>query len=320
MRKKEIEKTNPIQIFGYKGFNLVDGKLMCRDMVFEIGKVAEIKGKLVMCDNGIHYCRELNNVHSFYNLGQSVIGIVEILGEIINDSDFKKSCTNKLKIVKLLTKEEVLRLSNTGNDNVGFINSGDSNTGHSNTGHGNTGHWNTGDRNTGHSNTGHSNTGHSNTGHWNTGHSNTGHWNTGDSNTGHSNTGHRNTGHSNTGHWNTGCWNTGNYSTGFFNTKEHNAYIFDNPAEMKTSEFLESKFMDALTSAPFYLTEWVWYSEEEKRNDKAKEYTEGYTKSYSFKEACEKWWSNMSEKNKKIIMSIPNFEAAKFEEITGIKI
>lgn len=38
------------------------------------------------------------------------------------------------------------------------------------------------------------------------------------------------------------------------------------------------------------------------------------------KEACAKWWSQMTEKNKEIIQSMPNFDAKIFKDITGIEI
>lgn len=39
----------------------------------------------------------------------------------------------------------------------------------------------------------------------------------------------------------------------------------------------------------------------------------------SSKEACANWWANMTEDNRNIIKSIPNFNAEVFEDITGIK-
>ena len=51
-----------------------------------------------------------------------------------------------------------------------------------------------------------------------------------------------------------------------------------------------------------------------------KKATKGYLKNYTYKEACANWWSKLTEENKEIIMSIPNFDADKCEEITGIKI
>ena len=46
----------------------------------------------------------------------------------------------------------------------------------------------------------------------------------------------------------------------------------------------------------------------------------GYLKEYTYKKACANWWNNMTDNNKKIILSIPNFDKSVFEDITGIKI
>lgn len=43
-------------------------------------------------------------------------------------------------------------------------------------------------------------------------------------------------------------------------------------------------------------------------------------KLYTFKEACEIWWNKMSDKNKALIQTIPNFDKDIFKEITGIDI
>lgn len=141
--------------FGYKGFDVNDkGELCCRGMIFKVGEVARVSGAPEICKNGIHFCWELNDVHWYYNLATSVICEVEPIGEIVADSDNSKCCTNELKIVRMLTKEEVLSISNTGCDNTGFINTGNWNTGNRNTGDFNTGDWNTGDWNTSNFNTG----------------------------------------------------------------------------------------------------------------------------------------------------------------------
>ena len=275
MQEIKVKKT------GYKGFNVrEDGTLYCRNMTFKVGEIAEVKGAPVICKNGIHFCWELNDVHTYYNLTSCVICEVEPVGDVVADSDGKKCCTNKLKLIRMLTKEEVLRSSNSGSDNTGVINSGNRNTGDLNTGNRNTGDLNTGDRNTGNRNTGD--------------------WNTGD--------------------WNTGDWNTGDWNTGFFNQKENKCYIFDKLSDMTPTEFRESKYYRAMRSAPFVLTEWIYYTEEEKANDKAKELIGGYLKKYEWKEACVKWWGELSEESKEIIKSIPNFTKTKFKKITGIEI
>ena len=89
---------------------------------------------------------------------------------------------------------------------------------------------------------------------------------------------------------------------------------------MTTSEFYGSKYYRALNSSPFCLTEWIEYSEEEKRGDKSKELIGGYLKEYTYKEACANWWNGMKVENKKIVTEIPNFDPDKFERITGIDV
>ena len=335
---------------GYKGFREKNGKLYCRDMEFKIGEIAEVPGKPIICKNGIHFCWNLNDINLYYNLRRSVICEVEPLGDIVAEPDGEQCCTNRLKVIRILSKEEVWRISNTGSNNTGYGNTGDHNTGDRNTGDRNTGGWNTGHDNTGNGNTGNRNAGYCNTGDcnagdYNTGNCNTGNrnggdWNTGDyntgnrnggdyntgncntghDNTGNCNTGHRNTGHRNTGNWNTGDYNTGNWNTGFFNAEEHECYIFDKPSGMKLTEFFESKYYAALNAAPFILTEWVLYTDEEKAEDKSKEFVDGYFKRYDYREACANWWKKLSDEDKATIQQIPNFDADKFEKITGIKV
>ena len=141
MKVKELK----VKRIGYKGFNVKeDGTLYCRDMTFKIGDMAEVKGPLVICKNGIHFCWNLNDVNDYYNLRDSVICEVEPLGEIVADIDGKKCCTNKLKVSRMLPKEEVLKISNTGNENTGYINSGNWNSGNWNSGDWNSGNWNAG--------------------------------------------------------------------------------------------------------------------------------------------------------------------------------
>ena len=220
---------------------------------------------------------------------------------------------------------------NTGNWNTGDKNTGDGNTGNKNTGNENTGYKNTGSRNTGYGNTGDWNTGDGNTGNKNTGYWNTGNKNTGNENTGYKNTGSRNTGNGNTGDWNTGDKNTGNKNTGYGNTcdgsngvfctePDMNIRIFNRPSGMSLLDFYRSRYYEALCSVPFMLTEWVPYTEEEKKADPEKEMIGGYLKEYTMKEAWANWWGEMSEEDKKIVQDIPNFDAKIFKEITGIEV
>ena len=73
---------------------------------------------------------------------------------------------------------------------------------------------------------------------------------------------------------------------------------------MSLQEFRRSKYYDALISEPLEPTYW---------DDKNKE-----LKCRSYKDACAIWWSRLTEKNKKIIQGIPNFDPEIFFDITGI--
>lgn len=68
------------------------------------------------------------------------------------------------------------------------------------------------------------------------------------------------------------------------------------------------------------MTEWIYYTDEEKAQDKAKELIGGYLKKYDFKDACAGWWKSMSEGNREIVKQIPNFDTDKFYDITGIRV
>ena len=99
-----------------------------------------------------------------------------------------------------------------------------------------------------------------------------------------------------------------------------NIRIFNRPSGMSLRDFYRSRYYEALCSAPFMLTEWIPYTEEEKKADPEKEMIGGYLKEYTMKEAWANWWGKTSEKDKKIIQEIPNFDAKIFKEITGIEV
>lgn len=272
-----------------KGF---DKNLCCRGMQFEIGKTYDTRAKddeIKLCTNTVfHYCKTMQNVHRYYNCaGDNRFCEVEVLGAEITDG--MKCGSNKIKIIREITGDELDILCGKTNGNTGLFNTGDRNTG---------------DRNTGD---------------WNTGNCNTGDWNTGDWNTGHSNTGNCNTGDCNTGDRNTGIFNTCDFSCGVFCTESPKINIFNVKSEWTMREFMETKYYNAIYSAPFILTEWVSYTDDEKQNDPQKNAIGGYLKQYTFHDACKKWWKKLSPDARKTIMEIPNFDPDIFFEITGIK-
>ena len=121
------------------------------------------------------------------------------------------------------------------------------------------------------------------------------------------NTGLFNSGDRNSGDCNSGDWNSCNYSNGVFcNQEDKDIRIFNKPSGMSLEEFWDSKYYRALQSEPLELTYW---------DDKNEE-----LKCRSYKDACAIWWSKLTEKNKKIIQEIPNFDPEIFFDITGIDV
>lgn len=89
---------------------------------------------------------------------------------------------------------------------------------------------------------------------------------------------------------------------------------------MTVSEFKKSKYMKAMKSSDFKLTEWILYTEKEMTEDENKKAVGGYLKEYTRKEAYANWWDGMTEENKQIIKSMPNFDKYIFKKITGIDV
>ena len=148
----------------------------------------------------------------------------------------------------------------------------------------------------------------------NTGHSNTGDRNTGDRNTGDSNTGGWNTGDRNTGYSNTGDSNTGAFCTGEITIK-----LFDKESNWTHQDFITSQAYSLLCEVDTKM--WIYtehMSSEEKEKYPSHKTSGGYLKDIPFKEAFQNKWHNWSDASKKVFTSLPNFDAAIFEKITGV--
>lgn len=120
---------------GYKGFNK---DLQCRGFQYELGKTYECETAEV-CSKGFHYCKKIKDVLDYYPITSRFCEI-EDLGKTVTKQN--KSATTKIKIVKELTRDELVELFEYKNDNLGKNNLGNWNTGDWNTGDRNTGNWN----------------------------------------------------------------------------------------------------------------------------------------------------------------------------------
>ena len=177
------------------------------------------------------------------------------------------------------------------------------------TGHRSTGNESTGDWSTGHRSTGNCSTGDYSTGNGSTGHRSTGDWSTGNGSTGDWSTGHRSTGH----------WSTSNYSTGHFSTEDYSGFgCFDKPC---TLEEWSGTYKPSWLY--FNLIGWVLerdMTDEEKKANPTYDTTGGYLKVYDYKEAFQASYNRATREEQLRIKELPNFDADKFYQISGIRI
>lgn len=295
-----------------KGYKVFNPDWTCRGFQYQVGKYYEIPEKPVVCERGFHFCKNLLDCYEHYRFDENnKVAEVTAYGDIDIDEYEKKYCTNKIKIEKELNWNEVLNMVNTGKNCTGFRNTGYCNTGNRNTGNYNTGNCNTGDCNTGSCNTGDCNTGNRNTGYCNTGGRNTGYWNTGNWNT---------------GNCNTGDWNTGDWNTGCFNTVEQKIFLFNKLSDWTMKDWINSEarsiFYDIRIS-PVQKINKKDMTEKEKKQHPEYQTTGFYLKELRSEEIAEerqKYWNQLSQKQKDIVMAIPNFDKEIFQQITGIDV
>lgn len=132
------------EVKGYKVFN---PDWTCRGFQYEVGKIFEEDVKPSCCDRGFHFCKKAADCFSYYSFNsKNKVAEVIALGEV--DTDGKKSCTNKIQIVREIPWQELLTIVNIGKDCTGYGNTGDRNTGNWNTGDWNKSSFNTGCFNT----------------------------------------------------------------------------------------------------------------------------------------------------------------------------
>ncbi len=227
---------------------------------------------------------------------------------------------------------------NSDDCNSGYWNSGDYNSGDHNSGNRNSGNWNSGDYNSGDHNSGNRNSDDCNSGYWNSGNRNSGNWNSGDCNSGNRNSGDHNSGDYNSGNRNSGYWNSGDhnsgnrnsgdwnktdFSNGCFNTVEPKIYLFNKPSSWTYRNWLGSKARYLMKQIQGDIFEWVRLrnmTDDEKTAHPESETTGGYLKKLNNSESAAIWWRSLDQRQKNIIMSIPNFDKAIFKEITGIDV
>ena len=261
----------------------------------------------VRCGQGMHFCKAAADCFNYYDFNpDNHVAEVAAYGTVVEEGD--KCATNKLEIIREIPWAELLEMVNTGKGCAGLCNSGDCNSGNRNSGD-----WNSGD----------CNSGNWNSGDWNSGNRNSGDRNSGDCNSGNWNSGNWNSGNRNSGNRNSGDWNNTNFSNGCFNTVEPTIHLFNKPSSWTYRDWLNSEARYLMNQIQGDILEWVYLSDmtdEEKAAHPETETTGGYLKELDNSECAVIWWRSLDQRQKNVIMAIPNFDKAIFKEITGIDV
>ena len=265
-----------------KGFKVFNPDWTCRNKAYTCPGKFEEDVTPSVCDEGMHFCKKAADCFNYYRFDpENKVAEVVAYGTVAEDGD--KCCTDKLEIVREIPWAELLEIVNTGKGCTGLCNSGDCNSGDWNSGNRNSGDWNSGNRNSG------------------------------DCNSGDCNSGNRNS----------GDWNKCSFSNGCFNTTSPKIYLFNKPSEWTYEDWLNSEARYLLNQIPGDVLEYIYLSDmtdEEKADHPEAEITGGYLKKLDNSECAVIWWRRLSDRQKAIIIAIPNFDKAIFKEITGIDV
>ena len=90
---KEITPPSPPEpdewawVEGYKG---TDANMQCHGFQYELNKEHCIEGEVVLCRNGFHYCRKLEDVFNYYSLYDSSNNRFFKVKALINLTELKR--------------------------------------------------------------------------------------------------------------------------------------------------------------------------------------------------------------------------------------
>ena len=300
-----------------KGYKVFNSDWTCRGKQYSCPGIFEEFVSPSVCNVGMHFCKNAADCFRYYDFDPNN-HVAEVIahGTVAEGED--KCATNKLEIVREIPWAEVLDIVNTGKACTGRCNSGDRNSGDWNSGN-----RNSGDRNSGDWNSGDWNSGNRNSGDWNSGNRNSGNWNSGNWNSGNWNSGNCNSGNRNSGNRNSGDWNATSFSNGCFNTVSPKIYMFNKPTDWTFGRWFNCRARRLLNDIDDCQLEYVYLpdmTDEEKAAHPEAETTGGYLKERTTADNARKWWAGLSADDRNVILSLPNFDAAIFKEITGVDV
>lgn len=90
---------------GYKALDMDMKAMYGNRMQYEMNKLYSIEGRVVLCENGFHFCKEIERLEGYYPINNSRIFEVKASGKIVQH--YGKYVAEKIKLVRELTKEEI---------------------------------------------------------------------------------------------------------------------------------------------------------------------------------------------------------------------
>ena len=290
-----------------KGYKVFDPDWTCKGKQYTCPGTFEEDVNPSVCNVGMHFCKNAADCFRYYDFDPNN-HVAEVIARGTVAEDENKCATNKLEIVREIPWTEVLEIVNTGKACTGRCNSGNRNSGDCNSGDRNSGNRNSGNWNSGNRNSGDCNSGNRNSGNCNSGNRNSGNWNSGNRNS---------------GNWNSGDWNAASFSNGCFNTVSPKIYMFNKPTDGTFEQWFNCRARRLLNEIDDCPLEYVYLSDmtdEEKAAHPEAKTTGGYLKERTTADNARKWWAGLSADDRNVILSLPNFDAAIFKEITGIDV
>ena len=104
-----------------RGYKFMKSNMTCLEFQYEVGEEYTLEDKLVICENGFHFCENPFDCLGYYNNinGNKRLFLVESLGDVIIECS--KSVTNKIKILEEITDIEKFFDENIDNFEVDWV-------------------------------------------------------------------------------------------------------------------------------------------------------------------------------------------------------
>ena len=82
----------------------------CINITYQEGKIYTFQGKMRMCQQGFHFCKNPKDTIKWYHWDKDFqLMEIEVIGEIVDDED-NKSLTDKFKVLRFIPREETREL------------------------------------------------------------------------------------------------------------------------------------------------------------------------------------------------------------------